>query len=452
MKFIGGYKLNIAGKPDIKIRTIYIQDKLSIDLLQKDIAYKPIKQAGDKVSLGEAIAEYQTGDMRLTLPSPASGTVEERDKNILTLSVLTDKETKYSITTVKEFTREKIVSDLLTGGIWQQIWSSSQNSFPLKEEIPKTVIVNTVLSEPFKPTYRAILSAYGSSCFISGLSYLQQLMAEYSPMHFILRQEDADLEEQAKKTIGDRVWFRTYFIKNFLYPVEQPSLLYYALQRSSKGESQEPIWVLDAQTICHIGECIEFGKPLCERLIAVGGPACQEPCYLKARVGSQIASLIPNSNDKSVRTIKGGVMTGKRITPQNSFVSLDTDSIFQLKEGNQRELWEFIKPGWNKQSYTSCYLSKIRKTFEERFTTLLRGEKRACISCGLCDKVCPVGITPQLIHKYLFADELEIAIDLGIDKCVKCGLCSFVCPSKIELRAEIENALSKNSESCKAMG
>ena len=47
---------------------------------------------------------------------------------------------------------------------------------------------------------------------------------------------------------------------------------------------------------------------------------------------------------------------------------------------------------------------------------------------------------PHLIHKLLYADELEQIEHTGLDLCVNCGLCSYVCPSKIELLGEIYDA------------
>ena len=47
---------------------------------------------------------------------------------------------------------------------------------------------------------------------------------------------------------------------------------------------------------------------------------------------------------------------------------------------------------------------------------------------------------PHLIHKLMYADELEQVERVGLDLCVDCGLCSYVCPSKIELLGDIINA------------
>ncbi len=49
-------------------------------------------------------------------------------------------------------------------------------------------------------------------------------------------------------------------------------------------------------------------------------------------------------------------------------------------------------------------INKTNKIIEEK-----------CINCGLCYRVCPIGINPLKKN----------------NKCIKCGLCNYVCPSKI---------------------
>ena len=65
----------------------------------------------------------------------------------------------------------------------------------------------------------------------------------------------------------------------------------------------------------------------------------------------------------------------------------------------------------------------------------------ACISCGKCLEVCPVGIYPAFIMKNIGnIKELEC---LKADECIECGLCSYICPSKIEVREFVKAAKEK---------
>ena len=123
-------------------------------------------------------------------------------------------------------------------------------------------------------------------------------------------------------------------------------------------------------------------------------------------------------------------------------LGLDTecDGLTIIPEQTEKEVLPFVRPGWGRRSYSNCFLSALRRDFHERLTTALRGERRPCISCNFCEEVCPAGIMPHLIHKYLYQGALEETGQIGLHLCVRCGLCSYVCPSKIDLRKQFIDA------------
>ena len=73
----------------------------------------------------------------------------------------------------------------------------------------------------------------------------------------------------------------------------------------------------------------------------------------------------------------------------------------------------------------------------------INGGHRACISCGVCQKVCPVDTAPQLIMKSLKDNDIEGAIEYGLLDCVETGLYTYVCPSKIEIDKIFTDAKKK---------
>lgn len=100
----------------------------------------------------------------------------------------------------------------------------------------------------------------------------------------------------------------------------------------------------------------------------------------------------------------------------------------------------FARPGVSRHSYNRSFVGTFRPEMGVRYNTGLAGELRPCISCGQCADVCPARLLPQVLHKSIYAGDLERAIDLRADLCIECGLCSYVCPSKIDLRQQFMDA------------
>jgi Na+-transporting NADH:ubiquinone oxidoreductase subunit A len=134
----------------------------------------------------------------------------------------------------------------------------------------------------------------------------------------------------------------------------------------------------------------------------------------------------------AARYIVGGIFTGFAADP-DSYMGFYQNSLNLIDDGDREELLGFIRPGMNKPSYSTAFLSVLRrKPFP--MDCGQHGEVRACVNCGTCAAVCPVDILPQFTMKCLAADEVEEALAHGLLDCAECGLCTYACPSKIELR------------------
>ena len=60
-----------------------------------------------------------------------------------------------------------------------------------------------------------------------------------------------------------------------------------------------------------------------------------------------------------------------------------------------------------------------------------------CIGCGKCNDVCPVGLSPHYLYKFVQAGRYSMLKDFDIDLCIGCGTCSYVCPAKLKIASEI---------------
>ena len=179
--------------------------------------------------------------------------------------------------------------------------------------------------------------------------------------------------------------------------------------------------VMNVTTLAFIAKYMETGMTLVEKRVTVDGSAIKSPMNVIVPIGTGIRELIEftgNSTEGIGKALYGGPMMGIAV------YSLD-DPI--LKHSNAITLLnpkDAAKPA----------------TF-------------ACIHCGRCVDICPMGLTPPLYARAMKVEDKSERIarltEAKINLCMECGCCSFACPSRRPLvetnrlaKAEIRNAQS----------
>jgi len=193
--------------------------------------------------------------------------------------------------------------------------------------------------------------------------------------------------------------------------------------------------VLDFLLVQQVYEAVALGKPLIDRMITLCGPCFKENFHLNVRIGTPVeATVTGRMREHSVsRFLWNSALTGDAIGDLSVPITRDRTSIIALVDGSSEEFFPFARPGFKRDSYSNTFLSKILP-FKKESDTNIHGEKRACLSCEFCSDVCPAGIFPQLLHRYVERDIIdEGLIQYGIFDCIECNLCSYVCPSKIAI-------------------
>ncbi|MFT4560398.1 MAG: electron transport complex protein RnfC [Gammaproteobacteria bacterium] len=159
------------------------------------------------------------------------------------------------------------------------------------------------------------------------------------------------------------------------------------------------IVVLNVATVVAIYRAAAFGSPLTERFVTVAGDIPM-PGNIKALIGTPVQHVLDQCggfDSATHRVLSGGPMMGVEIQDTNAPITKVTNCLLVLKRGDQPST------------------------------------QTACIRCGECVTVCPIGLQPQQLFEASRSADIDEAQDLNLFDCIECGCCSYVCPSEIPL-------------------
>ncbi len=440
MKFRGGHNILLQGRPDGMIKLMPEPEVLYLPLRSRRFSFDEVCVEEDQqVNGGDALAR-DMDNYSVPLLAPRAGRVRlnEREGHIVLEDVARLAErADIDDEDLPHIAQEMGASGikryrLLTLGAWQFFYDAYGGSLPDPLGIPQAIIVSTLTLEPFSARGDAQLQNRLLN-FTRGLEQLQSLL-EYQPIYLIM----PDIKSEFANLIRDHI--RGYASVKMVeipltYPYDDFSIL---ARRLGLKRSEGPVWSVRTEGVLAVDRALTLSKPCLVRIISIGGTGVNYSTHISVMSGYPIQRI----RDKYIfepasRMINGGILTGEQLGPDALGLDTECRGLTVLPELQEREFLGFIRPGWDRSCYAACYLSSLRAKFRENLSTGLHGEGRPCISCNFCEDVCPAGITPHLIHKYLYRDLIEEVEQARVDLCIECGLCSYVCPSKIDLRKQM---------------
>lgn len=171
------------------------------------------------------------------------------------------------------------------------------------------------------------------------------------------------------------------------------------------------IVVLNVATAAAIAAAVLRGHKLTHRVVSVSGEGIRQPKNLLAPIGTALAELIAacgGLTDEACRVIAGGPMMGFTVTDLSVPLTKGTGGLTVL---TRRQL--------------------------------AASEQTACIRCGRCLDVCPLGLAPTRIAHAVRHGQLELAEQYDMMACCDCGCCAYVCPAQIPLVQYIRQGKSQ---------
>jgi Na(+)-translocating NADH:ubiquinone oxidoreductase A subunit len=313
-------------------------------------------------------------------------------------------------------------------------------SSPISADEVEHVIVSVLEDDVFNPSCELFVGDDQQASFAEGLEILRKIMPQ-AVFHLAVdkRRAVAEIEERMNRP----EWLTSHVLTP-RYPQSRDELLVATLLAKTLPFGFSPanlgVIVLDAQAVGHVHDAVVRGKPLIDRIVALSGPGFKDNFHVRVRIGTSIATVLKGRlrQQEQLRIVHNSLLAGETVSDSSLPVGQDCASLIALVERETGEIFPFSMPGFKKDSYSRTFFSSLF-LFPKVCDSNVHGEERACISCGFCEDVCPVGILPHLLHRYVKKDIISETLgSFQIFRCIDCNLCTYVCTSKIEVAGLIK--------------
>lgn len=382
---------------------------------------KPLVKAGDRVLVGQKIAE-KGGFISANIHSSVSGTVNAIEKRLVATggmvdSIIVENDGMYEEAAPifsgnpDELSKDEIIKIIEEAGIVGMGGAGFPTNVklsPKNADIIDSIIVNGAECEPYLTSdYRRMVEQ--TDKLVKGLKIVLKIFPDAKGYFGIEDNKPEAIEALLKATENeDRIEVVPLKTK---YPQGGERSMIYAVTGRKINSKMLPAdvgcIVHNVDTIYAIYNAVYNGKPLIERIVTITGDAVSTPKNFQVRIGTSFRELIDAAGGFTTepeKIISGGPMMGF------SFFNIDVPVV----KGSS-SLLAFIKDDVSHE------------------------EPSACIRCGRCAAACPEHLLPMKLAALAGQNEPEEFKKLGGMECVECGCCSYVCPAKRQVTQSVRS-------------
>ncbi len=379
---------------------------------------KPVVQKGDKVLAGQLIAEAD-GFVSANIASSVSGTVKavENRRNAFgapALSIVIENDGQDTPAPgvgaeadPATLTKEEILKAIQKAGIV----GMGGAGFPTHVKLaPKNadeiefVLVNGAECEPYITCDDQLMRNYSGE-IVTGLELMLALFPKAQGVVLIEENKPEAIASMTAACAGHERT-RVHAVQTKYPQGGERSVISVVTGRHIKLgmlPADAGCVVENVGTVRAIYRAVCKSEPLTERGFTVSGDGVASPCNLFVKTGTKFAAALAEAGGfpESIspeKCICGGPMMG---------IALPT-----LEAG-------------------ICKNNNALTVFRRDPVALAEEQQTACLRCGRCNQVCPLGLTPQMMA--IAAERKDYARfekKLYGMECIACGSCTYICPAK----------------------
>ena len=411
MVSIDDKKLNPSKKiiDDVKIQIVYIPLESILGYV-----YKPKVKVGDYVCIDDTLGINIATDF--VLKSSVSGTIVGIDKKYISngklvdcLVIENDFKEKYSNKIGKKkditkYSKESFIYMLQNNGVT----SMDDKDYPvfMNYDTDKKInylIVKGLDSDILASSDGALIYNYTQE-ILEAIDAIMEIMG-IEKSYIAINENNSIVIKKILKYINTYPNIKVYPIID-AYPNGVDKYLVSEITGLNYEDDSTSVGVIinNVSTIYSIYELLKYNRPTTEKIVTISGEGIKKKANYKVKIGTNFSELMLKTDGykeiKNPLLISGGLMKGRTIPSDEFVITKDVDTILVIEDKNVK-----------------C---------------------EACMKCGKCSEVCPVGLMPSVV-----IGNNDKSKELKIDKCIECGLCSYVCPSKINVREILQGIKEK---------
>jgi len=387
----------------------------------------PVVSVGDRVSEGMLIGRGQglgSANIHATVPGRVVRTVSWKMAEGLTNDALVIKldgsfeklgrhEEIFPWQSLSSFEIQRIIAEY---GIVEMEGSGrpvSDMLYALKSsQDPVSLVVRCVFDDPWLAADYVLLKERLAA--VAEGSRIAARAGRMSRIVLVFSRGEKEFAQALIDAMGKTDLPVTIILTGARYPQRNRRELELVLRRFAKKEGIElgTILALGPATLAAIHDAVKLKKPILSRYVAVGGSAIKKPQVMKVQIGTRIGEIFAECGgfvDKPKRIGSGSPLLGRTVVDLDEPVIKTSFAIFAFLGGQ------------------------------------LAGGKSKCSACGECRTVCPVGLDPEALYKYMTNGENKDIRIGGAAECHGCGCCEAVCPSALPLSTSIIRSALKGN-------